>query len=296
MNLRHLAIFHAIARAGTVNAAAGLVHTSQPAVSRELRALEERLGVVLFDRLPRGMCLTEAGRVLLEYAEKIFALESAAERAMRELSDLEAGYLAIGASNTIGMYLLPALVSDFYRRHSKVQISLDVRNSEEVVAGVRDSRFGLGFVEGPVQDESIEAREFRRDRLVAVVTPEHPLASARSPSVRILAETPAIVREPGSGTREILDSAFASHGLTLQHVLQISSSEALKQAALAGGGVGWLSELCVAQELRSGQLVEVSTSPLSLFRPLYVLQLRGRQLSSSARAFMGAFSAPQLVG
>lgn len=292
MNLRHLAIFHAVARAGSVNAAAVLVHTSQPAVSRELRTLEERLGVALFDRLPRGMCLTESGRVLLEYADQIFALEKAAERAMRELSDLEAGHLAIGASNTLGMYLLPPLVSDFYVRHPKVQISLDVRNTEEVVAGVRDSRFAIGFVEGAVQDESIDAREFRRDRLVAVAAPQHPLASVRRPAVRTLAETPAIVREPGSGTREIVDSAFARHGLTLQHVLQISSSEALKQAALAGGAVGWLSELCVAQELRSGRLIEIPTPRLALSRPLYVLQLRGRQLSSSARAFMEAFPAP----
>src|SRR5215472_10987283 len=110
MNLRHLAVFRAVAEAGTVNAAAALAHTSQPAISRELRTLEERLGVVLFDRLPRGMRLTEAGQVLLGYAEKIFALEKAAERAMRALADLEGGRLDIGASNTLGMYLLPARV------------------------------------------------------------------------------------------------------------------------------------------------------------------------------------------
>src|ERR1700746_1506885 len=120
MNLRHLSVFYGVARAGSVNAAARLLHTSQPAVSREVRTLEERLGVVLFDRLPRGMRLTEAGQMLFGYAEKIFALEKAAERAMRELADLEGGQLAIGASNTLGMYLLPALVSDFYIRHPKV--------------------------------------------------------------------------------------------------------------------------------------------------------------------------------
>src|SRR5258708_8189549 len=108
MNLRHLSVFHGVAKAGSVNAAARLLHTSQPAVSRELRTLEERLGVLLFDRLPRGMRLTEAGKVLLDYAARIFGLDEAAERAMRELSDLEGGELAIGASNTIGTYLLPA--------------------------------------------------------------------------------------------------------------------------------------------------------------------------------------------
>jgi DNA-binding transcriptional LysR family regulator len=119
MNLRHLSVFHGIAKAGSVNAAARLLHTSQPAVSRELRILEERLGVLLFDRLPRGMRLTEAGRVLLDYAERIFGLDQAAERAIRELSDLEGGQLAIGASNTIGTYLLPVFVTSFHVRYPK---------------------------------------------------------------------------------------------------------------------------------------------------------------------------------
>jgi LysR family transcriptional regulator, low CO2-responsive transcriptional regulator len=278
-----------VAQAGTVNAAAAIAHTSQPAISREVRNLEERLGVVLFDRLPRGMRLTEAGQMLLGYAEKIFALEKAAERAMRELADLEGGQLAIGASNTLGMYLLPALVSDFYLRYPKVQLSLEIRNTEEIVAGVLESRFGIGFVEGPVQDEAIEVKEFRRDRIVAVVAPNHPLAKTRQHAVRALAEAPAILREPGSGTREIVESAFAKHRLALQRVLQISSAEALKRVAMAGAGVGWVSELCVAEELRSARLVELATSRLLLTRPLYVLRLRGRQLSNSARAFMRRF-------
>jgi LysR family transcriptional regulator, low CO2-responsive transcriptional regulator len=289
MNLRHLAVFRAVAQTGTVNAAAALAHTSQPAVSREVRNLEERLGVVLFDRLPRGMRLTEAGQMLFGYAEKIFALEKAAERAMRELADLEGGQLAIGASNTLGMYLLPALVSDFYIRHPKVQLSLEIRNTEEVVVGVLDSRFGIGFVEGPVLDEAIEAKEFRRDRIVAVVAPNHPLAKMRQTTARALAEAPAILREPGSGTREIVESAFAKHRLALQRVLQISSAEALKRVAMAGGGVGWVSELCVAEELHSGRLVELATARLPLTRPLYALRLRGRQLSNSAREFMQGF-------
>ncbi len=113
MNLRHLAVFHGVAKTGSVNAAAKLLHTSQPAISRELRTLEQRLGLPLFDRLPRGMHLTEAGHVLLSYAEKIFGLEQAAERSLRELADLEGGQLPMGASNTLGTYLLPAVVTAF---------------------------------------------------------------------------------------------------------------------------------------------------------------------------------------
>ena len=292
MNLRHLSVFHGIAKAGSVNAAARLLHTSQPAVSRELRTLEERLGVLLFDRLPRGMRLTEAGKVLLDYAERIFGLDEAAERAMRELSDLEGGQLAIGASNTIGTYLLPAFASSFHVRYPKVSLDLEIGNTQEIVKGVLDSRFALGFIEGRIRDEAMEAREFRRDRIVAVVAPQHLLAKGRAPR-RALAESPSILREPGSGTREIVERAFARHRLTLHCGLQINSSEALKRAAMAGGGVGWISELCVVEELRSGLLVELKTPGLALERPLYTLKLRGRHLSRSALAFLEDFDLGQ---
>jgi DNA-binding transcriptional LysR family regulator len=289
MNLRHLLVFHGVAKAGSVNAAARLLHTSQPAVSRELRTLEERLGVQLFDRLPRGMRLTEAGQVLLDYAERIFGLDDAAERAIRDLADLEGGQLAIGASNTVGTYLLPAFVASFHTRYPKVSLTLEVDNTQEIVKGVLESRFVLGFVEGRIRDEAIEAREFRRDRILAVAAPQHSLAKACALSVRSLAESPSIMREPGSGTREIVERAFARHRLALHCGLQINSSEALKRAAMEGGGIGWISELCVVEELRSGRLIALKTPRLALERPLYLLNLRGRRLNRSALAFLQAF-------
>jgi DNA-binding transcriptional LysR family regulator len=289
VNLRHLSVFHGVAKAGSVNAAARLLHTSQPAVSRELRTLEERLGAPLFDRLPRGMRLTEAGQVLLSYAERIFGLEEAAERALRELADVESGELALGASNTLGTYLLPPLVAAFHSRYPKVRLSLEVGNTQEIVKGVLDARFTLGFVEGRVREDTLEANEFQRDRIVAVVAPAHPLAKARGLSLRALADSPSILREPGSGTREIVERAFASHSVTLRCGLQISNSEALKRAAMGGGGVGWISELCVVEELRSGRLIVLKMPRLTLERPLYSLRLRGRHLKRSALAFLQGF-------
>jgi DNA-binding transcriptional LysR family regulator len=294
MNLRHLSVFHGVAKAGSVNAAAQLLHTSQPAVSRELRTLEARLGMPLFDRLPRGMRLTEAGRVLLNYAERIFGLEQAAERALRELADLEGGELAIGASNTIGMYLLPPVVASFHVRFPKINLDLHIGNTQEIARGVLDSSFALGFVEGRVKDEALEAKEFRRDRIVAVVAPSHPLAKVSAPSIQRLATSPSILREPGSGTREIVERAFARYRLQPQCGLQISSSEALKRAALEGGAVGWISEVCVTDELRSGRLVALRTPRLSLERPLYSLRLRGRHLNRSAQMFLQGFEPPSI--
>jgi DNA-binding transcriptional LysR family regulator len=286
MNLRHLAVFHAVAKAGSVNAAAPLLRTSQPAVSRELQTLEGRLGMPLFDRLPRGMRLTEAGQVLLSYAERIFGIEQAAERAMRELADLESGQLAIGASNTIGTYLLPGFIARYHRRYPRIRLSLEIGNTGEVVKGIHDARFTLAFVEGSVHDETLEVREIRRDRIVAVASPGHPLAAAGRASLQALAQTPALLREHGSGTREIVDQALARHGLALDSFLEIGNSEALKRVTLEGGGVGWLSELCVVQELAAGSLVALDTAELELERPLFALTLRGRHLAPSALLFL----------
>jgi len=290
MNLRHLSVFHGIAKAGSVSAAARLLHTSQPAVSRELRTLEDRLGVALFDRLPRGMRLTDAGRMLLGYAERIFGLESAAERALRELADLEGGELSIGASNTVGTYLLPPVVAAFHVRYPKVSLSLDIANTQEIVRAVLDSRYALGFVEGRVRHKALEIKEFRRDRIVAVVAPGHALAKASAPSLRSLAAAPSILREPGSGTREMVERAFARYRLQPRCALHISSLEAVKRAALENGGIGWISEVCVAEELRTGRLVALRTPRLSLERPLYSLRLRGRHLSRSALTFAQGFN------
>jgi DNA-binding transcriptional LysR family regulator len=163
-------------------------------------------------------------------------------------------------------------------------------NTQEIVNGVLDSRFALGFVEGRIRDEAIEAQEFRRDRIVAVVAPQHPLAKVSTRSARSLADSPAILREPGSGTREIVERAFARHRVAVRCGLQISSSEALKRTAMEGGGVGWISELCVVDELRSGRLVALKTPGLSLERPLYSLRLRGRHLNRSALTFLQSFA------
>src|SRR5262249_10983718 len=154
------------------------------------------------------------------------------ERAIRELADLEGGELSLGASNTVGLYLLPPVVAAFHLRYPKINISLDVGNTEEIAKGVLDSRFALGFVEGRIHDEGLEAKEFRRDRTVAAVASGHPLAKVRPSSLRSLATMPSILREPGSGTREIVERGFRQHRLQPNCTLQIGSSEGLKRAAL----------------------------------------------------------------
>lgn len=286
MNLHHLAVFHAVARNASVSIASQQMHISQPAISRELKDLEERLGIKLFDRMPRGMRLTEAGAVLNSYADRIFALEKAAETALADIAGLGSGSLSIGASNTIGIYLLPVWLASFRKRHPRVNLELDIVNTETVARGVTDYRYALGFIEGPVDAEGFKIESLRKDRIVAVVAPDHAWAQRKKASPVALADTPTLLREQGSGTREIVEQAFAQRGLQLQQVVEIGNAEAIKHAAIAGAGVAWLSELCVSDALESGRLVKLATPGLATQRTLHSLRLKDRALSPSARAFI----------
>ena len=294
INRNHLALFRAVAEAGGFSRAAEVIHVSQPAISMQVAELEESFGTPLFDRLPRGVRLTDAGRTLLGYAQRIAVLEGEAERAMRELRGLERGRLALGASKTIGGYLLPAVLGEFRRMHPAVELQLVIANTEAIKTQLIDGALDLALTEGmPPQDEDLSTRVFREDELIVIAPANHPLAQLvpgkrqpRAITARQLCAQPLILREPGSGTREVLVRALADCGLEPgEIVLTLTNTEAIKGAVLAGLGLAVISRLCVTLELAGGVLVEVPTRGLRLHRALYEVTVRGRQPSPSVQAF-----------
>ena len=295
MNRNHLALFRAVAEAGGFSRAAATVHVSQPAISMQVAELESALGTPLFDRLPRGVRLTSAGEILLGYAQRIATLEQDAERALRELRGLERGRLALGASMTIGGYLLPAILGDFRRRHPAVELQLTIANTETIKTRLLDGTLELGLTEGaPPADEELAVRVFHEDELIVIAPPDHPFASAaaargsrRRIDARQLCAEPLILREPGSGTREVLLRALVKCGATIHHVaLTLTDTEAIKRSVTAGLGLAVVSRLCVGLELAGGLLVEVPVRGLKLRRPLYELTLRNREKSPAVEAFI----------
>lgn len=295
-NRNHLALFRAVAEAGGFSRAAEVVHVSQPAISMQVAELEETLGTALFDRLPRGVRLTDAGAVLLGYAQRVATLEAEAERAMRELRGLERGRLTLGASTTIGSYLLPTILGEFRRRYPAVELALTIDNTEGIRQRLLDRTLDLGLTEGaPPADAELSVRAFHQDELIVIAPPDHPLASRATgkkgplpATAQRLCSEPFILREPGSGTREIVERGLAAAGAAVTNVaLTLSSTEAIKRAVAAGLGLAVVSRLCVALELAGGTLVEVPTCGLRLRRPLHELTLRDRRPSASAQAFLG---------
>ena len=220
INHNHLALFRAVAEAGGFSRAAQAVHVSQPAISMQVAELEKSFGAPLFDRLPRGVRLTEAGRTLLGYAQRISALEIEAERAMQELRGLKRGRLALGASMTIGGYLLPAVLGKFHRRHPGIELQLVIANTETIKSKLTDGTLDLVLTEGmPPQDERLSMRVFREDELIVIAPADHsllkPFSGKRRPrpiTALQLCAHPLILREPGSGTREVLLRTLAENG------------------------------------------------------------------------------------
>lgn len=285
MNYNHLMIFLAVAEEGSVSRGADRLCISQPAVSKQLGLLEASLRAKLFDRLPKGVRLTDAGELLLGYARRLSALESEAEQAMGELQGLARGTLTVGASLTVGAYLMPELLADYSRRHPHIALTLEIANTEVIQRMLRDGRLDLALTEGFADDPDLEAVVFARDELVAIAPPGHPLlAEAPITAARLLQE-PLILREPGSGTRAVLERALAERGLTVTPLMSLGSTEAIKRAVAAGAGLAVVSRLALTLELETGRLALLPLSDLTLRRPLHRLTWRGAYESRAGKAF-----------
>jgi DNA-binding transcriptional LysR family regulator len=286
MNRNHLALFLAVAEEGGFSRAAERLLISQPAVSLQVAELENALGLKLFDRLPRGVRLTEAGNVLLAYARRIAVVEAEADRAILELKGLSRGRLVVGASLTVGSYVLPPVFGEFHRRYPEVELSLEIVNTHEVQRRLVENSFDLGLMEGFLEAEELVSDVFHEDELVVIVPPGHALAKRRKVMAADVGGEPLILREVGSGTRAVVERALRAKGLAVKPVMSLGSTEAIKRAVVAGLGVAIVSSLAIGTELKAGELAVVPVGDLKIRRPLYRLELRGKERSPAAGRFL----------
>ncbi|MDX2051374.1 MAG: LysR substrate-binding domain-containing protein [Polyangiaceae bacterium] len=286
MNLNQLRVFAAVANHGSLTAAARALRVSQPAVSKQLAELEGALGLSLLDRLPRGVLLSEAGEALRRHATTIFAAEQAAELELAELSGLSRGALAIGASTTIGNYLLPPLLAAFRESHPQVHLSVEINNTRDVQGKVLEGQLDFGLTEGLVSTSAVDAEVVAHDEIVLIsgtrgVRPKGPLASAAE-----LVKYPILFREPGSGTRDVVEAALLSRGISINPVMSLGGTEALKNAVASGLGLAFVSKLTIELELSTRHLLVVPIRGLELRRGLQLITHKGKRLSSAAQAFV----------
>ena len=264
MSDRRLQVFHAVARLLSFTKAAEVLHMTQPAVTFQIRQLEDQFDTRLFDRAHNRVSLTEAGHVAFEYAEIIFEKYSELENAIRDVTGSISGSLTLGASTTISEYMLPALLGDFNAKNPEVLLRLRVSNTEGIVSMVENNVIDLGVVEGPVTNKNLLAEVCRQDDMVVVVPPDHDLAKLKSVTVEKMLEYPFICREEGSGTREVISEHLKAQGVgkhALKSCLELGSPEAIKGAIQAGMGVSVLSSVSLVKELKLGILKTVPLNP-----------------------------------
>lgn len=261
---RRLQVFQTVARLLSFTKAAEELHMTQPAVTFQVRQLEEQYNTRLFDRTHNRISLTEAGRKVYESAIHIFELYAEMDNAVRELTGDVGGVLILGASSTIAEYMLPVLLGDFKKKYPEVSIRLKVSNSDGIVNQVENNTIDLGVVEAPVNNKNLVVEQCRTDELVLIVPPGHELAMRDKVSPKELIDYPFICREEGSGTREVMLESMSADGGSagdLNIVMELGSLEAIKGAVEAGMGISVLSSATVVKELKLGSLIAIKLDP-----------------------------------
>jgi molybdate transport repressor ModE-like protein len=286
LNLHHLAVFRAVAQLGNITRAAEELAISQPAVSAQIKALERACRLPLLERGARGVRLTHAGEVVSGYAQRIFATLEELERAVDDLHGLARGRLLLGASTTIGEYLLPEVMGAYQAQYPGVELRLTISNSEQIVASLLRHELDIGFIGAAVDSPDLCVVPYAADEIVLVVSPRHTLARRPSVTVTDLRAAGWIAREPGSATRRQAERCLASAGVTLVPRMELSSNEALKRAVAAGLGFGLVSRHAIATELAVGLLVAPTLTGWSCQRQLWLCYRRDRHLSNAERAFL----------
>jgi DNA-binding transcriptional LysR family regulator len=286
MTLDQLRIFVAVAERQHLTRAADVLALTPSAVSASLRALEERYGTPLFDRVGRRIEVNAAGRIFLDEARATLARAAGAERVLVELAGLARGALALQASQTIASYWLPSLLVRFRETHPQIDVRLDVGNTQSVADAVREGQADLGLVEGGIDDAALVAERIGQDRMAIVVAPGHPWARKRRLAAADLQSARWIMREPGSGTRSALEDMLVAQGVdlaALQVALTLPSNEAVRAAVMSAGFVAGLSELVAAPYISAGLLAKVRMDLPP--RDFFLLRHRERYRSRAAQAF-----------
>ena len=287
MNLQYLRVFLTVAEHEHITRASEELILSQPAVTKTIQHLEQEIGLELIERHGRRIALTHAGHVLHNYARRVFALEREMEEALSALRDVDAGEVTVAASTTTGVYLLPPIVARYHARYPKVTLNITILNSHEIVEETLNWSLDFGLVEGDASTlpQGLLVEVFAHDELVLVVSPKHRWRGLPAILLTDLRDGQLLMREQGSGIREVIEHALLLHDVRVRPLLTVPDNEAIKQMVMSGVGAAIVSALAVQRELTSGDLVHVPIAGLDLRPELSLVKRTDKQLSRAAQAF-----------
>lgn len=281
ITLRQLEVFAEVLKSGSTTQASVMLSLSQSAVSAALTDLEGQLGVQLFDRVGKRLVVNEHGRLLYPRALALLEQTTEIEQLFRE----DNGAIRVYASSTIGNYILPAMIARYRQDFPDLPLELSVGNSQDVINAVLDFRVDIGLIEGPCHSTEIISEPWLEDELVVFAAPSSPLTKGPV-TLEQLAASPWILRERGSGTRELVDYLLLSHLPRFQMAMELGNSEAIKHAVRHGLGISCLSRRVIEEQLRAGTLSEVPVPLPRLVRPLWRVHHRQKHLSNALLRFL----------
>ncbi len=266
---RRLQVFHTVAKVMSFTKAAETLHMTQPAVTFQVKQLEDFFNTRLFDRTHNKITLTDAGKVVYDYSDQILELYEKMNSDVREMTGEVTGTLVIGASTTIAEYMLPSLLGAFKKQYDDVNIRLQVGNTDAIISMVENNMIDLGLVEAPVHNKNLEVDVCRIDEMQLICPKTHPLAKRNKVTVEDFRKYGYITREEGSGSRTVIDSYIREQGLTysdLKVVMELGSPEAVKMAVESDVGIAIVSRSTLAKELKLDTLVAIPLDP-PILRP-----------------------------
>lgn len=285
LNLHQLATFQVVAKHCSYVRAAEELHFSQPAVSAQIRQLEETLGVKLFEQIGRRTHLTQAGIELYHYSQKIFAVIDEALETMEELRGPDHGRLRVGADTTVGTYVIPGLLGKFHQGYPEVEISLDVVNRAALVERIMSNEIDIAIVGRVPDDIPVVIEPFVPNELVLVASPYHRLAGSANVPLSELAKEHFLMREVGSGTRAALELILQEAEVPLHVSMHMGNNSAIKQGVAAGLGIALISRVALDMELETNRLVILDVEGFPIMRQWRIVHLKDKHLSATALAF-----------
>ncbi|WP_322011236.1 LysR family transcriptional regulator [Paraburkholderia sp. J12] len=284
MNFTHLMAFFEVARVGSVSRGAEKLCVSQPAVTREIKDLEARLGVTLFDRHSRGVILTHAGSVLFRYAETIFGLAFDAQREIKQLTNGTDATLKVGATESVAAYLVPAIIHELQNDFPDLNVEVMLASSTDAALAVRRRVNSFGIVEEKFDQGDLETEVLGADPIVAVTIPAHPLLSRRTVA-RDLVDRELLLTDPHSGLSSAVTSAYADIGLKINPRFRMNSQEGIKRLLLMQGGVAYLPLMSVIEEIRSGKFSLLPVCDVVVQRQIRLIRPVGAPSNETVERF-----------
>jgi DNA-binding transcriptional LysR family regulator len=284
LTLRQLQVFESVARHLSHTLAAAELYLSQPAVSMQIKQAEETIGLPLFEQVGKKLFLTEAGRELLHYSRGILQQMEEMENVFGEMKGLSRGRLNIAVVSSAN-YFMPQLLAKFFLQHPGIQVSLHVANRDAVIKQLEENRADLAIMGRPPEGAEMLAESFLQNPLVVIASPSHPLAAAHKINPGRLAQETFLLREPGSGTRSVVERFFSNYGIRMPSSMEMDTNEAIKQSVQAGMGLGIISRHSIELELETGRLAILDAEHFPVVRHWFIVHRKHKRLSGAAQAF-----------